>query len=322
MRKNMAAVGVAAAIAALGILILAAHAFFFQHGDTEGLTVVLVIGVIALVAVISLVAAVYSWLGLTDSSQALALPDGSVRSVITLLLLLIFSMLAMFFYEDMTAGTNTLHHQTQADVMAFVAKNPGAGNLSITLEPPQAAAGANTAGTNALTNAPVLTNAIANAVAPGATAPAAPLYSISYGASSAAGDFAKQLMAGLQALLTTVIGFYCGAKTATSAAAATASQLTQGGGGDPAPKSVAPNPVPAASSPAELTISGLNLNSIVHVQLEQAGGRSVALSGVTSNPSQVKGTLAMTPDMVGQWEVVLSDASGKTWKTPQPIAIS
>jgi hypothetical protein len=66
------------------------------------LSVLLVFGVIALVLTLSFAAFVFSVLNLSDPTQSLGLPEGSIRSVIALSLILIFMMSSLFLYQDVS----------------------------------------------------------------------------------------------------------------------------------------------------------------------------------------------------------------------------
>ena len=71
-------------------------------GVPEILLPILVIsGVISLLAVLSIVVAIFAALNLTDRAHSLALPEGSVRAVIALSLILIFMITAVFLYEQL-----------------------------------------------------------------------------------------------------------------------------------------------------------------------------------------------------------------------------
>src|ERR1700682_2042077 len=59
-----------------------------------GLSLFVLVGVIVLLIVISLVTFTYSVLGLANPGEALGLPDGSVRSIIALMLLVSFSIIS------------------------------------------------------------------------------------------------------------------------------------------------------------------------------------------------------------------------------------
>ena len=64
------------------------------------LSVILILGVIALVITLAFTSAIFNSLGLSDPTQSLGLPEGSVRAVIALSLILIFMISAVFLYEE------------------------------------------------------------------------------------------------------------------------------------------------------------------------------------------------------------------------------
>jgi hypothetical protein len=69
-----------------------------------GLPLIVIVGVIVLLIVIALVTFTFSVLGLTSKKEALGLPDGSVRSIIALMLLVLFSILAIYLYNSVAHG--------------------------------------------------------------------------------------------------------------------------------------------------------------------------------------------------------------------------
>lgn len=72
-------------------------------GATEtpvGLSLIVLVGVITLLIVISLVTFTYSVLGLASPKEALGLPDGSVRAIIALMLLVLFSLVSIYLYNN------------------------------------------------------------------------------------------------------------------------------------------------------------------------------------------------------------------------------
>lgn len=72
------------------------------------LTLMTVGGLIALLAAVSLVAAIFAAVGLADSKQALGLPEGSVRAIIALGLIVVFVIGGAYFYSDLsTSGAVT-----------------------------------------------------------------------------------------------------------------------------------------------------------------------------------------------------------------------
>jgi hypothetical protein len=68
------------------------------------LGVVLVLGVIALVASLTFMTVTYKSLNLTNSNHSLGLPEGSVRAVIALSLILIFMISSVFLYYQVSQG--------------------------------------------------------------------------------------------------------------------------------------------------------------------------------------------------------------------------
>jgi hypothetical protein len=80
----------------------------FTGGDagsaTVGLPLIVIVGVIVLLVVIALVSFVFSVLGLSSKTEALGLPDGSVRSIIALMLLVLFAIVALYLYNSVGAA--------------------------------------------------------------------------------------------------------------------------------------------------------------------------------------------------------------------------
>jgi hypothetical protein len=64
------------------------------------LAVLLVLGVVVLLISLAFTSVVFKSLGLSDRNQSLGLPEGSVRAVIALSLILIFMMSAVFLYME------------------------------------------------------------------------------------------------------------------------------------------------------------------------------------------------------------------------------
>ncbi|MBI4338510.1 MAG: hypothetical protein HY680_00995 [Chloroflexi bacterium] len=84
------------------------------------LPILTVAGVVALLATLSAVAVAYSALNLQDKSHALGLPEGSVRSVIALSLIVIFTISAVFLYSSLaTVSTKQFIAITQAQLDAI-----------------------------------------------------------------------------------------------------------------------------------------------------------------------------------------------------------
>ena len=72
-------------------------------GDNS-LPLVAIGGVIVLVLLLTAVATMFSILNLTNSTQALGLPEGSIRAVIALSLIVLFAILSVFLYQNISTG--------------------------------------------------------------------------------------------------------------------------------------------------------------------------------------------------------------------------
>ena len=66
------------------------------------LPLVAIAGVVLLLAVLALVAAVFGTLGLDDSKQPLGLPEGSIRAVIALALVVLFAILSIYLFDKIS----------------------------------------------------------------------------------------------------------------------------------------------------------------------------------------------------------------------------
>lgn len=90
----------------VGVLCFGAFVLLFlmlrgglQSGDvTIRLPILVITGVMALFATLALVAVAFSVAGLSDETQALGLPEGSVRAAIALSLIVIFAITSIYLY--------------------------------------------------------------------------------------------------------------------------------------------------------------------------------------------------------------------------------
>ncbi|MGY8704627.1 hypothetical protein RAD16_02640 [Bradyrhizobium sp. 18BD] len=155
-----------------------------------GLPLIVILGVTVLLIVIGLVAFSFQAINLGNRKEALGLPSGSVRAIIALMLLVVFSIMSIFLFNSLSAPPlRTLEHVTQSGL-----NDMGARVTVIRKQaepPPAAAAGA---------------------------AAAEPLYTVTFQeANGPAGDLAKQLIVMLGTLVTAVASFYFGASNVVSA---------------------------------------------------------------------------------------------------------
>jgi hypothetical protein len=82
-------------------------------------TLVVIASVIGLLAVLMMTALAFSSVKLSDSTQALGLPEGSVRAVIALSLIVIFVIVVVFLFGHMQKQLNRIEHLTLAQTNAI-----------------------------------------------------------------------------------------------------------------------------------------------------------------------------------------------------------
>lgn len=227
------------------------------------LSVMAFAGVVGLLAFLALIAFTFAALGLSDPGQALGLPEGSIRAVIALSLIVTFVISSLFLFGRLSNGqTITLKGLTEAQVKQI----PGDEIVSKELESPQpkAAKPALAKATNpaqttpaSLPSAgtpPVATpstgapRASATPARPENTAPAAsadagqavadaetpkekpePTYTVvrRLGPTRAGEDFSKQLLTTISTLVVAIASFYFGSKAVSSGQSAMTAMLNQ-----------------------------------------------------------------------------------------------
>jgi hypothetical protein len=169
-----------------------------SQGGIGPLPLLAIGGVIVLILMLTVVAIIFSILGLTNREQAMGLPEGSIRAVIALSLIVLFAILSVFLYQGISSGGTryTLENLSEPERAQFIRDNPNR-DVAVALAVDK--------------DGQPLRN-------PDGTLKS--LYNVSYrGANAAASeDFAKQLLVLLGTLMTAVTSFYLGAGTATSAA--------------------------------------------------------------------------------------------------------
>jgi hypothetical protein len=100
-------------------------------GQTDDLRVQLPVlaigGVIVLILLLAIVAAVFRDLGLANANQAMGLPDGSIRAVIALSLIVLFAILTVYLYDSLEYGVeNSIDKLAYADALQLLKDRPTA----------------------------------------------------------------------------------------------------------------------------------------------------------------------------------------------------
>ena len=250
--------------------------------DKSGSLALLAIGgVLVLIFMLTAVAMVFSALGLANSQLAMGLPDGSIRAVIALSLIVLFAILSVFLYQGISAtnaSPNIVQSISEAERAQFIRDHSSARDL-------QAVFAKDADGKQ-------LKDKDGNN-----------LYDVSYRSTNlAADDFAKQLLVLLGTLMTAITSFYLGAGTATTAVAAGQA------GASPAPTVSGVNPATGVitGGPLHLEVLGKNLNTVTHVKIVK-GSAQIVCTNVKSSPTSVVCDLDPSTATAGPWDVVVDD---------------
>jgi hypothetical protein len=156
--------------------LIGAVVYTFQ--DNFGLPTLALGGVLVLLAALLVFTTLMNVVGLSDKTQALGLPEGSVRAIIALALVGLFAILASAFLSPVeNREQNGLN---AAAVAAFRAEHPEIKEIMQTNDPKPEASAEQT-------------------------------YTLRYPITKAIDDFSKQMMTLIGTLMTAVISFYFGA---------------------------------------------------------------------------------------------------------------
>ncbi|HEU0082589.1 MAG TPA: hypothetical protein VFQ87_06910 [Bradyrhizobium sp.] len=273
--------------------------------DGSGSLALLAIGgVVVLILLLTAVAIVFQILGLTNAGQAMGLPEGSIRAVIALSLIVLFAILSVFLYTGVSTGSrHVIERLTDTDRMQFIRDHTTAQDIQSDL-------------LKGADGKPLKTDDGKEN-----------LYNVSYrSANPTSDDFAKQMLVLLGTLMTAVTSFYLGAGTATSAAkagaGAGASANDTEAASAPTVSDIVPKTYSLASGPSmRLQLTGTNLDSISRVRISKGG---VELNGAIV--SKTADTLTCTVDVsmatVGVWDLVVDDGGSKSFTKQGALTIS
>lgn len=180
-----------------------------QTSDSVLLTLVVIAGVISLLAVLMMTALAFSAVKLSDDKQALGLPEGSVRAVIALSLIVIFVITVVFLFGNLGRKLIQVQHMTLEQTKAI----PGELVLSKRAEDPKVA-GLQKAAEDAK-GKPEAAKAQTDAEAAAKDA----LYTVERYVDPSRGseDFAKQIITTISTLVVSISAFYFGSSTAITA---------------------------------------------------------------------------------------------------------
>jgi hypothetical protein len=289
--------GAVLAVALLGLVFRQLTKLIPEEGNGS-LALLAIGGVVVLILLLTAVAMVFQILGLTDASQAMGLPEGSIRAVIALSLIVLFAILSVFLYTGVSTGSRIVNDMVpETQRIQFIREHAAQDVQSVLLKDKD--------GITPLKSADGKEN----------------LYNVSYRSANPTGDdFAKQMLVLLGTLMTAVTSFYLGAGTATSAAKA---------GGTAAESANAPtvsNIDPASyaianGSPMKLQLTGANLDTVSGVKISKAG---VELPGtiVSKTATSLTCNIDISTATPGVWDLTVDDGGSKSFTLPGKLTIT
>jgi hypothetical protein len=262
-------------------------AWLLKGQDPEIQLPLLVIGgLVALLGMLAVMAVAFKTVDLADPKQALGLPDGTVRAVIALSLILIFAVVTVYLFSNLSREADEACAANVNDLQRQILSTKAA-------TPPS-----NATPTGTETQGP------APAPPPVPTSPT----SQRVANHAAAQDFAKQLLIMLGTLITSITSFYFASKTVSDAAAlvpkTAASTPTPPTATDVHPRQIPRN----GTERARIEVNGAGMLT-VNTVLFRKSGYEIAARDVLSGPSTVR---FVVPDDIapGQWDIVLKTIDG------------
>jgi hypothetical protein len=278
-RKMLAFMFAFVLVAMLGGVLLWIGSKLKLDGLETQLPTIVIVGVFALLMSLTIVALSFSILGLADKNQALALPEGSVRAVIALMLVVLFAIISIFLYNNL-ASTGSIQNRdmTQAELDVF----QQAGNAVILLRQP------------------------IPEKAPDGSSQLKVFYENR--GSAAAQDFAKQLLVLLGTLVTAVSSFYFGANSVAGAVAGV-SKVTRPS--QPRLSATDPRELTRDGQLHDLRIIGEFLGDVTTVKLVLAGQEIVATQVVPGENQVTCKVQADTTRAAGKWDVVVGTVNSQ-----------
>jgi hypothetical protein len=273
-----------------------------KTGPEVALSLQFVATVILLILIICVLVIVYQRLGLVDKRRAMGLPDGSIRAIIALLLIVLFFLAAVFLFVGTQDRPDTkVRRALQGITSDRLAGIPTDQILSLTSR----SVGTTTVYDVVLSQAPTNTEE--------------------------SNDIAKQLLTVVGTLVTAVAAFYFGANSVAAANRAArevpAAPAAPDTGGDPAEGDAVPQPPPApgpddapttpVAPPDGPGVAPLDLDdaAVGDLEAEQAP-KPLPEAPYVEDPHYDSANDAINPDMRGETDD--PDTPGSAGQPPDP----
>jgi hypothetical protein len=255
------------------IAVFVVLAIWIFHNKNIGpelkLPLVVIFGVVVLLMVIGLLTFSFSQLNLASAGQALGLPDGSVRAIIALMLLVLFTIVGIFLYNSVASGPVQSVQKVNETQLTELRKQ-----VVVVLTLPEGAG----------------------------------LSTVYFRPSSPAGeDIAKQLITLLGTLVTAVASFYFGSAAVSSAHEAVLKMSVAGVQPAPIVTGLTPASLKQGTIALPVKITGSNLGSVKAVTFAK-GGTTLGTVIVNAGATEITITIK-PDGPPGTYDVVLSDGT-------------
>jgi hypothetical protein len=248
---------------------------------------VLVFSVVFLMTTLFILAGGFAQIGLTDSRFALGLPDGSIRSLIALILILVFIMFGAFLYNREATWTDSV--------------GP--------IEMPQDA---------------WLDLSLPESLVLDRTDPiGGGRYRVSFvrGTSESSSRLAQQLLTTVGTLVVAVAGFYFGtASVASATRAIRGTGSVNGSDGAPVVESFEPRSGQPGTAPVRFTIQGQNFSASPAVRLVR-DGKDLVGTVIAQTPTTITAEIIPNSASFGLWKLIVENADGSRVEIPQAFEL-
>jgi hypothetical protein len=294
------------AIAALVAVILLCIVFWGMKDLVSlgevALPLVAIGGVVVLILLLTAVATMFSILSLTNKDQAMGLPEGSIRAVIALSLIVLFAILSVFLYQNVSKGGPivTISNMSDSDRAQFIRDHANARDVQAVIVKDQ-------------TGQPRTFNDSSGQLIRNADGTPKYYYDVSYrSANTASEDFAKQLLVLLGTLMTAITSFYLGAGTVTSAVrAGSEASASPTAASAPTFTDIKPkmHSVATDGQTLHLEATGTNLAGITGVKLVRSGATPIDGTKVATSATKISYDFAVTTGSLGTWSIEVSEGA-------------
>jgi len=270
----------------LAAFVISAMVLFEKRniGPELKLPLVVVLGVVVLLIAIGLLVFSFSHLKLASREQALALPDGSVRAIIALMLLVLFTIVGIFLYNSVaTRALQSAENVTAAQVtdmrrqvaVVFTVPAGGEGPFTVYFRVP------NPAGE----------------------------------------DIAKQLITLLGTLVTAVASFYFGSAAVSSAHEAVLKMSVAGVQPAPIVTGLTPVSVKRGAGLLPIKIFGANLGRVTNAAFVRNGRALDTTLGSVSDTEIACTVTSKTDSDPGKYDLALFEGIREVARTPQAFEV-